>query len=70
MARVEPLENYEEVLTKLENDLEILEEKIKKIGNECLDDKYDEMKSILDKHKRGFNSYTKIISTIGSGNPK
>ena len=70
MARVEPLENYEEILTKLENDLEILEEKIKNIGDDCLNVKYDEMKGKLDKHKKGFNSYTRIISTIGLGNPR
>ena len=71
MARVEPLENYEKVLAKLEKDLEILEDKIKDIGYESKDkesDTYKEMKRALDAHKRGFNSYTSIISTIGLGN--
>ena len=67
------LDDYEEALTRLEITLEILEDKIKNIGNDCIDKDsvlYSEMKEKLDSHKKGFNNYTRIISRIALGNEK
>ena len=67
------LEDYENALTRLEISLELLEDKIKNIGNDCIDKDsvlYSEMKEKLDSHKKGFNNYISIISRMALGNDK
>lgn len=67
------LEDYDRALAKLENTIELLEETIRKIGEDCIDKDgylYSEMKEKLDRHKRGFNSYIRTISQVGLGKEK